>query len=608
MTKVRLLAILLVLAVLSGCSSSQPAAPGQQAGDAPTSSPDVEQTSDAASARAEASTADTSQTEASRRPASESSSDRGTSEQPPPDTQNEPEPTLADVAESAPEDWQHRSPGESTSPGIGTDEAYATVLEGREPKQTVIVAVIDSGIDIHHEDLDSNIWENEDEIPGNNVDDDNNGYVDDIHGWNFLGGPDGENIDHAPMELTRIVRDLQGTFANVDSASVRPEYRADYERYQRLKAKLDEMRASKRQEYNNVRNAYEAMQYATQMLKQALGSDSLSLAAVRGLSSPRRDVQQARDIFVHFAQNDLRLEDIKEYKTDIEEQLRYGYDLEFDPRPIVGDNPDDLSEQFYGNNDVTGPDASHGTHVAGIIAAERNNGTGINGVAESTRIMAVRAVPNGDERDKDVANAIRYAADNGADIINMSFGKDYSPEKQVVDSAVRYADSLGVLMIHAAGNDGANVDSTDNFPSEVYLDGTSPERWITVGASSWKGDTSLAASFSNYGPARVDVFAPGVDIYSTTPKNQYERYPGTSMAAPMVSGVAALLMAHYPELSATEVRRILLESTTQFPDQMVVTPGGDRQVPFASLSSSGGIINVVQALRAAEARTTAATP
>jgi len=392
---------------------------------------------------------------------------------------------------------------------------------------------------------------------------------------------------------------MRERFEGVDSTTVSDANRADFERYLELRDKLDKMRESKKQEYSNVRNAYEAMNYATQLLTSELQADSLSLSQVRDINSPRRDLQRARDIYVYFAENDLKLDDIKEYRDSVEEQLQYGYDLSFNPRPIVGDDPDDLSERFYGNNDVTGPDPFHGTHVAGIIAAERDNGIGIDGVAHSTEIMVIRAVPNGDERDKDVANAIRYAAENGAHIINMSFGKDYSPQKQAVDAAVRYADSLGVLMVHAAGNDGANVDTTDNYPSSRYLDGRKPDAWITVGASSWEGGRSLVASFSNYGAERVDLFAPGVDIYSTTPDQSYERSPGTSMAAPMVSGVAALVMAYHPDLSALEVRSILLSSTTQLPDLSVTVPGGEQMALFSSLSSSGGILNVAAALRAA---------
>jgi subtilisin family serine protease len=265
----------------------------------------------------------------------------------------------------------------------------------------------------------------------------------------------------------------------------------------------------------------------------------------------------------------------------------------------VGDDYSDKTERIYGTPDVEGPDASHGTHVAGIVGAVRGNSLGIDGVATGVRIMSVRAVPNGDERDKDVANAIRYAADNGADIINMSFGKGYSPEKDVVDAAVRHADSLGVLMIHAAGNDGENIDSTANFPTRNYLDGGQAQHWIEVGASSWKGGADLAAPFSNYGAASVDVFAPGVSIYSTVPDDAYERNDGTSMAAPMVTGLAALLMAYHPDLTALQVREVILNTATPYAEQSVTVPGGNRSAPFESLSRTGAIINAEGAVRRA---------
>ena len=568
----RLLPLLLAMFVLAGCASSQPSSSGP-------SEP----------APSETTTADRSAPQ-----------DTTTADAPGAEDDRDAERSVPLVPKRAPSDWQHQSPDAGVIPGIATDKAYATVLDGREPQQTVVVAIIDSGVDVEHEDLEGVIWTNEDEVPGNGKDDDGNGYVDDVHGWNFVGGPDGENVDHAPMELTRMVREYEKEFAGVDSASVSPENRDAYERYQELEAKLNRMRSNKQQEFNNVRNAYEAMNFATELLQQQLGGDSLTVAAVRQLGSPRQDVQQARDIYLYFSDNDLTLSDIEEYKSNLENQLKYGYDLDFNPRPIVGDDPDDLAERIYGNNDVEGPDASHGTHVAGIVAAERDNDLGIRGIASGVRIMPVRAVPDGDERDKDVANAIRYAADNGADVINMSFGKSYSPHKRVVDDAVRYADSLGVLMIHAAGNDGANVDSTDNFPNDLYLSGGSPDLWLTVGASSWQGGEQLVASFSNYGKERVDLFAPGVDIYSTTPDQNYERFPGTSMAAPMVTGVAALIMAYYPELTPAQVRTAILESARPYPEATVTVPGGERTAPFSSLSVSGGVLNAADALRRAD--------
>lgn len=313
-------------------------------------------------------------------------------------------------------------------------------------------------------------------------------------------------------------------------------------------------------------------------------------------------MQQAKRIFLELAANGITPEDVEEAKTAYESQIEYGYDMSFNPRPTVGDDYADLEQHSYGNHDVTGPDAGHGTHVAGIIAAERGNNEGVDGIAPEVRIMAIRAVPDGDERDKDVANAIRYAADNGADIINMSFGKAFSPRKRAVDEAVKYADERGVLIIHAAGNNGEDLAVAPSYPNPVYLDGGRAANWIEVGASSWKGADSLAAPFSNYGRDQVDVFAPGVDILSTEPDGEYGRNSGTSMAAPVVSGLAALIMAYYPDLGAADVKRIILESSTKRVDETVVRPGSDsgEEVPFGSLSRTGGIVNAYEALRMAE--------
>src|SRR5690606_15276805 len=262
------------------------------------------------------------------------------------------------------------------------------------------------------------------------------------------------------------------------------------------------------------------------------------------------------------------------------------------------------AERVYGNADVVGPDASHGTGVAGIVAAERRNNIGVDGIASNTRIMVVRTVPNGDERDKDVANAIRYAVDNGAHIINMSFGKGYSPSKQVDDAAVRYAQERGVLLVHAAGNDAKDLATEPNYPNRYFMSGDTATLWIEVGASAWRGRGQLASDFSNYGARQVDVFAPGSDITSSAPGNKYEAASGTSFAAPVVSGIAAMLMAYYPELTAADVRRIILESAVPFRDVMVIRPGTENeQVRFGDLSITGGIVNAYRAVQMAERMT-----
>jgi subtilisin family serine protease len=218
--------------------------------------------------------------------------------------------------------------------------------------------------------------------------------------------------------------------------------------------------------------------------------------------------------------------------------------------------------------------------------------------AGAVRIMSVRVTPDGDERDKDVANGIRYAVDHGALVINMSFGKGYSPEKPVVDSAVRYAESKGVLLVHAAGNDGSDNDRVPSYPTAGYLGGGRAANWLEVGASTFRR-SALAARFSNYGRTAVDLFAPGQDIYATLPNQRYGRQSGTSMAAPTVSGVAALLLAYFPRLTPMDVRRILLASVTRYPDARVPAPGGGPPVPFASLSATGGVVNAYAAVRQA---------
>ncbi len=311
-------------------------------------------------------------------------------------------------------------------------------------------------------------------------------------------------------------------------------------------------------------------------------------------------ISRAREVFLELASQGATPSVIDEGLKSLEGQLKYGLNPDYDTRTIVGDHYSDPAEHHYGNSDVMGQDANHGTHVAGIIGAVRGNGVGIDGIAPAVKFMMIRTVPDGDERDKDVANAIRYAVDNGAQIISMSFGKPYSPYKSAVDEAVKYADAHGVLMVHAAGNDGADLSKGKNFPTPAFLGGGKAINWIEVGASSWKGGADLAASFSNYGKNEVDVFAPGVDILSTVPGNKYERDSGTSMAAPVVSGLAALIMSYYPSLNASDVKKVIMNSVSKT-DQTVTKPGDDSaKVPFGSLSITGGIVNAYRAIQMAE--------
>ncbi|HUG40709.1 MAG TPA: S8 family peptidase [Longimicrobiales bacterium] len=495
--------------------------------------------------------------------------------------------------ESAPPRWW-LAPANAASPGAGVEAAYRELLAGKEPRRTVVVGVIDSGVDIAHEDLDGSLWVNPGEVAGNGVDDDGNGYVDDVHGWNFIGGADGRNVADDTYEVTRLFaacRALPAADERVVAGGVPCA---------EIEAVHAERRGDAEQMLAQVRGMGPAVERAYAVLRDELGRDSLTAEAVRAAVPMRLEVRQARQIYLQLAAAGITPAMIAAEEARLERLLDRGLNPAFDPRPIVGDDYDDLRQRRYGNADVVGPDASHGTGVAGIIAAERGNGIGEDGIAPA-RIMVLRAVPDGDERDKDVANAIRYAVDHGAHIINMSFGKGYSPGKRAVDEAVRYAEEKGVLLVHAAGNEGDDLATTPSFPTRRYDDGREAANWIEVGASGWRAPDALAAEFSNYGRDRVDVFAPGVDITAAAPGNGSQTASGTSFAAPVVSGLAALIMAYYPELSAADVRRVILESARPYGTVMVTRPGSDgERVPFGELSVTGGIVDARAALELAE--------
>ncbi|CAN5833506.1 S8 family peptidase [soil metagenome] len=504
--------------------------------------------------------------------------------------------------QAPPDDWVHLDPDQDGIYGISTERAFQELLNGRTPARSVIVAVIDSGVDITQEGLQGRLWTNPGEIPGNGVDDDGNGYVDDTHGWNFIGGADGQNVDHDTFEYVREYVRLRGRFENADRASLSGADQADYDYFIRMRDGYRE----KRDEYANILGmiemADEMLQPAHRLIAEALNTESYTAEKVQALQAISPELREARDIVLFFLSNNLTAPQLADERSTFYGLVNYSLNPEFEPRHIVGDNYADVTERFYGNPDVHGPDPSHGTGVASVIAARPGNEFGVVGVArDSVFIMAVRAVPNGDERDKDVANAIRYAVDNGAAIINMSFGKPVSPEKSVVDEAIRYATERGVLLVHASGNDAQNIDDIPSYPMRHYDDNAYSSLWMEVGASTAFGEV-LAASFSNFGQREVDVFAPGEAVTVLAPGATTTSTQGTSFAAPHVAGLAALLMSYYPELSAADVRRIIIDTAVTTTDSAIPQPGTGDSVSFSSLSAGGGVINVFEAVRAVEAQ------
>ncbi|MGB3800134.1 MAG: S8 family peptidase [Lewinella sp.] len=503
---------------------------------------------------------------------------------------------------AAPQNWWELDRTDNDFPGVSAAKANE-YLAGKKA-EPVVVAVIDSGVDIEHEDLQGAIWTNEDEIPGNGIDDDKNGYVDDVHGWNFIGGADGRNVNYENLEVVRFYNRLHAKYNNRNRDGLNKKERREYDAYQEYKEVID----NKRAELGPSAAQYTMIKEAVDAAIEELGMEAEDVTAedIAGLDSEDENIAIVKRVVANAAASGATFADVYEQlegATDyFDSQLKYNYNPEFDARDIVGDDPNDMKDRFYGNNDVQGPDASHGTHVAGIIAAVRDNDLGVNGVGGSNiQIMSIRTVPNGDERDKDVANAIRYAVDNGAKVINMSFGKGQSPYKDAVDDAMKYAQKNDVLLVHAAGNDGKELTLENNYPNDTYQGRRrTGKTWIEVGAAGSAYDESLAASFSNYNKDYVDVFAPGARIYSTTPDNEYATFDGTSMAAPMVAGIAALVRSYFPDLKAKQVKEIIEESALPV-NLEVVKPGSEgEKVSFSDLSATGGLANAYTAIKLAE--------
>ncbi len=561
-----------------------------------------------------------------------------------------------------PKNWFNLDLATSGYFGISTEKAYHELLANKQPKAKIIVAVIDGGTDIKHEDLKDVLWTNLKEIPGNGIDDDSNGYIDDIHGWNFIGSKKG-NLTYDNLELVRILKKYKPKFRSTIMTTVLDSAeKAEFRIYKRAESEF----GKKYDEASQTFPIYIAIKKVLDTVALTNKKEVPSLEDIDRYKADDELEEQIKKIIRKGAKDEGGIEKfyntIKKGYKELDAMLRYNLNEKYDERALmVGDDYANSAERHYGNNDVSGPDADHGTHVSGIIGANRTNTLGIMGIANNVSIMSIRVVPQGDERDKDVANGIRYAVDNGAKIINMSFGKGFKWDKKIVDEAVKYAESKNVLLVHAAGNDNSDNDEVENYPNKFY---ESPEaeaylkanpkkgmlgfippkkvesqgnpngqgygdrgmgmgmrdresvvtvdtakfklphatNWIEVGASSYKDDDELKASFSNYGKYNVDVFAPGYMINSTVPNSKYEEYDGTSMAAPVVSGVCALILSYYPDLKPAQIRDIIIKSVAKVDHKVKYRNAKNEnvRVPFAEISVSGGIINAYNALLLAE--------
>lgn len=519
--------------------------------------------------------------------------------------------------EEVPKGWHMMDKESSGFYGVSADKAYEFIKSKNLKSNTVIVAVIDSGIDTLHEDLKPVLWSNPKEIPGNGIDDDKNGYIDDVHGWNFLGGKDGRNVKEDTYEGARVYYSLKTKWDNkeVDISKLNKKDAAEYDMFQKAKAEItgnDKADQFADIDVERLKTLLATLISSDSILRIAMNKDTFTGNELDSYNTKSLSERKAKNDFLGLMKsNNLMDQTDKELIGGLNEYIDY---IEGEQRKaeakgkppieyrknIVGDDESNINDIGYGNNDIMASTPMHGTHCSGIIAAARNNGKGIDGIADNVRIMMLRAVPDGDEHDKDIALAIRYAVDNGARIISMSFGKSFSPQKHWVDEAFAYAESKNVLLVHAAGNDAKNVDTADNFPNPVYINGKGRAgNVITVGASGDPKAGGLTAAFSNYGKNEVDVFSPGVRIYSTIPGgNTYGNLQGTSMACPLVAGIAALTLEYFPTLSAKQLKHVI-EKSAQMPNIKVTKPGTDETVELTDISRTGGIVNAYEAVKLA---------
>jgi len=509
---------------------------------------------------------------------------------------------VRDLSEDQLKDWTNADLVSDTIPGMSVNKAYAEIIKKNNPSP-VIVGVVDSGVDIEHEDLKNVIWTNDDEIPGNGKDDDNNGYIDDIHGWNFLGDAVEEN-----MEFTRIYKRLQPKYDGKSESSISTADREEFNMYKAAKAEYDKEYAEAidtREQYVQIQSQIST---AHEAISAELGTEDYTEEQLSDFRPQSQQMTQYKSILTQIQYNVN--ENIPEALTELEEALDYyknrlgtHFNMKLDGRAKVGDDPYDITDTDYGNNEVSGPDpkkedVKHGTHVAGIIAADRSNNIGLKGISNNAKILVVRAVPDGDEYDKDIALGIRYAVDNGAKVINTSFGKYFSPNPEWVIDAIKYAAENDVLIVNAAGNEGIDLDNKRVYPNDQDPENSTEiaDNFLSVGALNYEYGSGLVSDFSNYGKSNVDVFAPGTKIWSTTPNNTYEYLQGTSMASPAVAGIAAIIRGYYPQLTATQVKQVIMDSGLTTKASVIVGGDTNNTKEFESLSTSGKMANLYNAL------------
>jgi cell wall-associated protease len=514
--------------------------------------------------------------------------------------------------------WYQKDLTEDSIPGISLDKFYKE--NKNKPKlKSIIVAVIDTQLDINHKDIQGQIWTNPKEIPNNKIDDDHNGYIDDVNGWSFIGTKSGNYIVWGNFEYVRFVREWDSIFKNKKETEIKANDIANYNEYQRALKILDKNKTYYENWLKSLKYSLKIYPKAKDTLKHYFPKENYTYKQLDSMYKKykinNKTFWQMRDnndqdfgaliyqVMTKIQNNTNSLEKLLDNETQIDSVVNKNLNIDYDERVYIGDNPKIL-EKGYGNNKISAnikgirAIQDHNTEVSGIIAANRENNIGIKGFSNSIKIMPLNISPSGDEHDKDIAMAIRYAVDNGAKVINMSFGKEFSVHKEWVHEAFKYAEVHNVLIVHVAGNNSLNADENPYYPNDIAFDGTGEvcNNFINVGSISQKADSTFVSKFSNYGKKNVDIFAPGDNIYTTLPNNKYDFDSGTSLAGPMVSGTAALIWLYYPKLTAPQVKQIILDSGVLYDIEVIVPGTRDKKIKFSELSKSGKVVNVYNAM------------
>jgi cell wall-associated protease len=506
-------------------------------------------------------------------------------------------------------------------PGISLNKFYLE-YKNKPELNNIVVAVIDTQLDIQHEDLRDQVWTNPKEISNNDIDDDHNGHVDDINGWNYIGAKNGDYLVWGNFEYVRLVREWGLEFKDKTESEIKTQDISKYKEYQRAIKALEKNNKYYKNYLKSLKYSLQLYPLAKDTLKHYFPKENYTAKQLDSMYKAYKindkTYQQMRDdndkdfgalIFqmkIRMENNTNSFDILKDKESQFDSIVNKNLNADYDERKFIDDNPNELGKS-YGNNKISTSIKKeirifqdHNTKVSGIIAATRDNNKGIQGFSNQIKLMPLNVsyTGNGDEHDKDIAMAIRYAVDNGAKVINMSFKKEFSLHKEWVDEAFKYAEEHNVLIVHCAGNEKSNADENPFYPNDVAYDGKGEicNNFINVGSISQKVDSTFVSGFSNYGKNNVDIFAPGDEIYTTSSENTYGFDSGTSLAAPMVSGTAALIWLYYPKLTAAQVKQIIMDSGVAY-DMEVIVPGTkDKKVKFSELSKSGKVVNVYNAM------------